>query len=54
METDIEHWHIVTTKEEMAAKALQILLDGGTKYTPVLPFAMDGVARQVMGLYKPQ
>lgn len=52
MEHDIEHWHIVDTKEAMAAKALELLSAPSTQYTPVLAYKMDDVARQVMGLYK--
>jgi len=52
MEIDIEHWHIVDTKEAMAAKALELLLSPITNYTPVLVYSMDNIARQVIGLYK--
>jgi glycosyltransferase involved in cell wall biosynthesis len=51
MEKDIEHWHIVQTKEEMAQKTLELLLSPTTDYTPVLAYAMDDVAKQVMQLY---
>lgn len=51
MEHDIEHWHIVDTKEAMAAKVLELLLNPVTQYTPVLAYSMDDIAKQVMQLY---
>ncbi len=52
MEKEIPHWHIVKTKEEMAATALELLLNPSTQFTPVLPYAMDDIAKQVMELYE--
>ncbi len=52
MENDIEHWHIVKTKEEMAHKALAVLQDAATVHKPVLAYAMDDVAKQILKLYK--
>jgi glycosyltransferase involved in cell wall biosynthesis len=46
MKAPIAHWHIVHTIEEMIAKALSILQDGKTQYTPVLPFNMDDSAKK--------
>ena len=51
MNQDIPHWHIVTTKEEMIAKALDLLQDDTTDYTPVLPFDMEDSAKQFMQLF---
>ena len=51
MQNDIRHWHIVATKEEMAVKALSLLLSPSTEYSPVLAYSMDGIASQVMDLY---
>ena len=51
MEKDIEKWHIVQTKQEMANKALEILFDSTTEYKPVLAYSMDGVVKQIMHLY---
>lgn len=45
MQQDIPHWHIVTTKEEMIAKALEILQNDKTAYTQVLPFNMNDSAK---------
>jgi len=52
MEKDIDRWHIVQTKEEMAAKALELLLNPGTEYVPSLPYSMDDIARSVMKLFE--
>jgi glycosyltransferase involved in cell wall biosynthesis len=46
MKADIPHWHIVTTKEEMIAKALDLLQDDQTPYTPMLPFDMNDSAKK--------
>ena len=51
MKHDIEHWHIVGTPEQMAKKAIEILKDRQTSYTPVLPYSMDDSARLVMQLF---
>lgn len=51
MENEIKHWHIVPDKEAMAAKALELLLNPATQYEPVLAYAMDDIAKQVMQLY---
>jgi hypothetical protein len=51
MQHDIDHWHIVQTMEEMVKKAIGILNNPETAYTPVLPYAMDNSARAVMQLF---
>jgi glycosyltransferase involved in cell wall biosynthesis len=51
MDRDIEHWHIVQTKEEMATKTLQLLLNRLTPYTPVLAYSMDDIATRVLQLF---
>ena len=51
MQHDIDHWHIVQTMEEMIKKAIGILNNPGTAYTPVLPYTMDNSARAVMQLF---
>ena len=50
MKADIPHWHIVTTKEEMIAKALELLQDDKTQYTSVLPFDMIDAAKKFIEL----
>ena len=51
MKHDIDHWHIVQTKEEMIKKTVEILQNPGTAYTAVLPYTMDDSARAVMQLF---
>ncbi len=52
MEQTVPHWHIVQTREEMATKALELLLNRATEYTPVLPYSIAEVATLIMQLYK--
>lgn len=52
MDAAIPHWHIVKTKEEMLEKALSLLNDNGTDYTPVLPFDINDTARSFMQLFE--
>ena len=51
MEEDIEHWHIVKTKEEMVAKALELLAQPGLEYKAVVPYSIDETAKCIMKLY---
>ena len=51
MHHPIEHWHIVSSKEEMIKKALEILNDPLTDYTPVLTYSMDDSAKAMMKLF---
>ena len=51
MEEDIEHWHIVKTKEEMVAKALELLAQRGLEYNAVIPYSIDETAKCIMKLY---
>lgn len=46
MNEAVPNWHIVTTKEEMIEKALSLLQDENTVYTPVLPFDMNDSAKK--------
>jgi glycosyltransferase involved in cell wall biosynthesis len=50
MQQAIPHWHIVITKEEMIEKALALLQDEHTEYTPILPFDMNDSARQFIDI----
>ena len=47
----IDHWHRVFTQEEMEAKALELLSDPGTDYSPVYPYSMEDNAASVMQLF---
>jgi len=51
MEEGIEHWHIVKTKEEMVAKALELLAQPGLEYKAVIPYSIDETAKSIMKLY---
>jgi len=51
MHYDIDHWHIVQTKEEMINKAIELLKNSGTTYTAVMPYAMDDSAKAVIQLF---
>jgi len=52
MKEPINHWHIVSTEEEMYAKALAILQNPQTSYEPAFPFSMSNTAREVMELFE--
>ena len=47
----IKHWHIVKTKEEMIAKALELLNNAYTQYEPVLPYDINDNAKTMMSLF---
>ena len=51
MEEDIEHWHVVKTKEEMVAKALELLAQTGLEHKAVMPYSIDETANSMMKLY---
>ncbi|HYC29294.1 MAG TPA: glycosyltransferase family 4 protein [Chitinophagaceae bacterium] len=48
--TQIPHWHIVRTKEEMLQKLLE-LLSKPLDHTPVMPYSMKDTAMAVMKLF---
>jgi glycosyltransferase involved in cell wall biosynthesis len=52
MNQEIPHWHIVSTKEEMTVRALEILRDHHPDYSSVLPFDMNDSAKQFMELFQ--
>jgi glycosyltransferase involved in cell wall biosynthesis len=51
MQKDIEHWHVVKTKEGMVAKALELLAQPGLQYNAVMPYSIDESAKRIMKLY---
>ena len=53
MNDNIDHWHIVNSKEEMKEKALGILQDPDTSFTSINPFSMDDTVKMVMKLFTP-
>lgn len=52
MNKPIPHWHIVSTKEEMITRALELLRHDNTVYSSVLPFDMNDSAKQFMKLFQ--
>jgi glycosyltransferase involved in cell wall biosynthesis len=51
MTTDITHWHIVRSKQEMLGEALRILKEPETDYKPVLPYTAGNSVKEVMNLF---
>lgn len=51
MQADLAHWHVVHTKEEMIAKTLELLQDPQLDHTPVLPYDINDMAKQIIGLF---
>ncbi len=51
VDEDIPHWHIVETPKQMAQTAEALLQNPGTAYSPVLPYSINDVARQMMALF---
>lgn len=51
MEESIKHWHVVKTKEEMLAKALELLAEPALEYNAVMPYSIDETAKSIMKLY---
>lgn len=52
MKEEIEHWHIVNSKEEMTEKALELLQSPVTVYKSVAPFTMDDTVKKMVGLFE--
>jgi len=51
MAPDIQHWHIVPGKKEMAQKAIEILQDPGSVHKSLTPFLMDNTVKKMMALF---
>ena len=51
MNEAIQNWHIVTTKEEMVKKAIDILQGPSFTNNPVLPFTMKEMVEKMMQLF---
>ncbi len=51
MNTNISHWHIVKTKEEMTRETLRILQDPMTSYLSVHRYPIRECVNQVMNLF---
>jgi glycosyltransferase involved in cell wall biosynthesis len=48
---NIDHWHVVSTEEEMITKTIELLQNPHTEYYPVLPFKMEDSAKAMMKLF---
>src|SRR4030095_8776965 len=48
----VPHWQVAQSREDMTAKAIDILNDPYTKYTPVLIHSMDDSVKAVMNLFE--
>lgn len=51
LDAPIDHWHIVSNKEEMAAKAIELLRNGIPGQPGTLPHAMEDTAIRLMQLF---
>lgn len=51
LSNEIKNWHIVKTKEEMLAKALELLKNPNTKFESLLVYSIDEVAKKIMQLF---
>ncbi len=47
----IPHWHVAKDETEMVEKALQLLHDQTLDHTPVLPFEVQSIAKQLMQIF---
>jgi glycosyltransferase involved in cell wall biosynthesis len=48
----VPHWHVAANKKEMASRALEILKDPNTDYSPVQVYFMDDSAKSLMKLFE--
>jgi glycosyltransferase involved in cell wall biosynthesis len=51
MRRDIDHWHIVDTKDQMAQKAIELLHNATLAHEPVVPYKMEDSAVSIMRLF---
>lgn len=51
MNTDIPGWHVVNTKEEMAAKVIELLQQKTPDYSSAVPYSMENTAKKIMHLF---
>jgi len=52
MKQDINHWHIVTNKDEMKILALEMLQNPGIAFEKIIPFGMNETAKKMMKLFE--
>ncbi len=53
MQQEIDQWHITNSESEMEETALHILQNDETKYSPVLLYPADEIAKKMMSLFLP-
>jgi len=51
LDTEIDHWHTVSTADEMIAKAIALLQNPATTYYSVVPYKIEETARKIMKLF---
>ena len=52
LDQPVRHWHVVSNTEEMTAKAVEILQNKDTEYSPVTLYLMDDSAKALMKLFE--
>ena len=52
MKKNIEHWHIVATKQEMVSKVAEILSDPSIDHSPVVPYSLQQVTTALLDLVR--
>lgn len=52
MNHEIEHWHIVSSKEEMILKVIDLLSEVAHQAKPVLTFSMNDTVKKMLALYR--
>jgi glycosyltransferase involved in cell wall biosynthesis len=54
MNADIPGWNVVSTKEEMVHKVIELLQANNLEYKAALPFSLEGTAISIMNLFTGQ
>ena len=52
MKENIKNWHVVKDKNEMAKKAMTLLVDSNIKFERVRVYAMEGAVSAIMDLFR--
>jgi len=51
MHHNLKNWHVVSTKEEMLEKVIQMLTDKNLVFEPILIYSIDDSAKEMMKLF---
>ncbi len=54
MKQDIEQWHIVSNKNEMTARVIDLLTNKNISYKSVIPYTVESSIAQMMKLFNPE